>query len=390
MKIAEVRATPVTAPTTRSCAWSQGSGKGTTRTIVEVKTDTGLTGLGETMGSAASVAINDTFAPRIVGLNVHERETVRHACIPTSTDYGTPYHKVDVMNFAPIEMALWDLIGQHVGLPLYQVLGGAVRERAPFVAYAYTVDLAEGYCEDDVPKVMAELARQGIAESGAHFFEFKVGRHSVECDIATVHAVREAVGADVEIGVDANMAYSADTVRRFMCGTRTANLANIEEPVETLAGVEQVRRDFGVPVSTHCTEFDALRAYPLIDSIVGAVDCQGGIESTMRLAAIARSHGKRYWLRSCNEVGIAWAAMVHLGMACRELDRPAQALMNFIENDLVLGSPWLVKDGGVRPPDKPGLGIELDREAFERYAKMHREIGEINYYDERVPPAATR
>ena len=76
--------------------------------------------------------------------------------------------------------------------------------------------------------------------------------------------------------------------------------------------------------------------------------------------------------------------MVHLGMACRELDRPGQALINFIEDDLVLGAPWLVKDGGVRPPDKPGRGIELDRAAFEHYAAMHREIGEINYYDEHL------
>ncbi|MBK7473576.1 MAG: mandelate racemase/muconate lactonizing enzyme family protein [Burkholderiales bacterium] len=384
MRIEEVRATPVTAPTTRSCAWSQASGKGTTRTIVEVKTDTGLSGLGETMGEAASVAINETFAPRIAGLDVHERATIRQACIPASIDYGSPYHKVDLMHFAAIEMALWDLIGQQAGLPLYRILGGAVRERAPFVAYAYTVDLAEGYTESDVPRMMAELARRGIAESAARFFEFKVGRHSVECDIETVHAVREAVGPDIAIGVDANMAYTADTVRRFLLGTHKANLANIEEPVEDLAGIEQVRRDFGVPVSTHCTDFDALRAYPLIDSVVGAVDCQGGIEQTIRLAAIARSHGKRYWLRSCNEVGIAWAAMVHLGMACRELDRPGQALINFIEDDLVLGAPWLVKDGGVRPPDKPGLGIELDRAAFEHYAAMHREIGEINYYDEHL------
>ena len=77
-------------------------------------------------------------------------------------------------------------------------------------------------------------------------------------------------------------------------------------------------------------------------------------------------------------------------MACRELDRPAQALINFIENDLVQGDPWLVKDGGVRPPDKPGLGVELDLDAFERYAAMHRQLGEINYYDEHMAQAASR
>ena len=386
MKIAEVRATPVSAPTRRKCAWSQASGNGTTRTIVQVTTETGLTGLGETMGAAASIAINEKFAPRILGMEIHERSTIKRVCLPTTVDFGTPSHSVDVMHYAAIEMALWDLIAKHAGLPLFRVLGGPVRERAPFVAYAYTVDLSEGYAIDDVPRVMAEIARQSIGDLGAWFFEFKVGRYPVDCDIATVHAVREAIGPGVEIGVDANMAFDMDTVRRFMRGVERARLANIEEPVESLADVERVRRDFGVPVSTHCTDLHALQAFPMIDSVVGAVDCQGGISSTMTLATLARSHGKRYWLRSCNEVGVAWAAMVHLGLACPELDRPAQALINWMEDDLVLGEPWLVREGGVSPPEKPGLGVELDREAFERYAAMHKSVGEINYYDEVTAP----
>jgi glucarate dehydratase len=387
MKIAQVRATPVAAPTTRKCAWSQASGTGTTRTIVQITTDTGLTGLGETMGAAASVAINERFGPLIVGVPVHERFTILRACLPTSLDYGTPSHAVDLMYYAAIEMAVWDLIGKHARLPLYRILGGAVRERAPFVSYAYAVDLSDGYTVDDVPRVTAEIARKGVRDAGAWFFEFKVARHPVDCDIATVHAVREALGPDIEIGVDANMGYGTDDARRFLRSVASARLANIEEPVDNLAALERLRRDFGVPVSTHCTDFDALRAYPLIDSVVGAVDCQGGIARTMSLAAIARSHDRRYWLRSCNEVGIAWAAMVHLGMACAELDRPAQALINWIEDDLILGEPWLVRHGGVRPPDKPGLGVELDQDAFEHYAAMHLATGEINYYDEaKAPP----
>jgi glucarate dehydratase len=288
------------------------------------------------------------------------------------------------MHYAAIEMAVWDLIAKHAQLPLYRVLGGAVRERAPFVAYAYAVDLDDGYTVSDVPRVTAEIARQGVRDSGARFFEFKVGRYSVDCDVATVHAVREALGPDVEIGVDANMSYGIDEARRFLRGVAHARLANIEEAVESLADLERLRRDFGVPVSTHCTDFDALRAFPLIDAVVGAVDCQGGIARTAHLAAIARSCGKRYWLRSCNEVGIAWAAMVHLGMACPELDRPGQALINWIQDDLILGEPWLVRSGGVRPPERPGLGVELDQEAFERHAAMHAAAGEINYYDKVV------
>ncbi len=78
--------------------------------------------------------------------------------------------------------------------------------------------------------------------------------------------------------------------------------------------------------------------------------------------------GRRFWLRARWELGIAWAVMCHLGLARPELDRPSQALINWVEDDLVLGEPWLVRDGGVRPPDVPGLGVELDRAALARYA----------------------
>ena len=93
----------------------------------------------------------------------------------------------------------------------------------------------------------------------------------------------------------------------------------------------------------------------------------GGIAELIELVVGVRALNKRFWLRARWELGIAWAVMCHLGVARPELDRPSQALIDWVEDDLVLGDTWLVTEGGVRPPETPGLGVELDRAAMKRY-----------------------
>jgi len=380
MIISEVRATPVSIPATRTSTWSYGRSYGHTRTIVELITDDGLVGLGEASVDRVASIINDDFGPRLRGLNPYEINIARRACLREHRDFGYLADSTSEMAFSAVEIALWDLIGKHRKLPLFRVLGGEVRERAPAVAYAYTVAIEEGHSEAEVPAIMAGIAAQSIAETGAETFEFKVARHSVACDIATVRAIREAVGPSVGLAVDANMAFSIENARAFLAGAGDY-LEGVEEPVALLSEMELLRRQYGVPISTHCTDLEKLKGFPLLDEIVGDINVDGGIGGVMRLAAAMQSHGKRFWLRSNGETGISWAAMCHLGMACPALQRPAQALINWTEDDLVLGEPWLVRQGGVRPPEAPGLGVELDRDAFHHYAERYRKQGAFTRYD---------
>lgn len=383
MRITSIDITPVTVRTTRPCASAMGSGNGFTKAILELHTDAGLTGLGEVSGSLAAQVVRERFAPAVIGLDPRERGTVRNACLPEYDDYGTPEHPLYTAAFAGIEIALWDILGKSLGLPVYKVLGGAVRAAAPFVAYAYTVDLADGYTEADVPAMMAQIAREQIDLTGASMFEFKIGRHSVECDIETTRAVRLALGNNIEIGVDSNMRYSTDAARHYLSAVRDCQLANAEELVENLYEMEKLRIDFAVPASTHCTNFSAIANHPHIDSVVGGLEAQGGIARTLDLAARANSLGRRYWLRSCLELGVSWAAMVHVGMACRLLERPAQALGQWVEDDLIEGEAWAVRDGGVTAPDQPGLGVTLDRDALDRHHALFHKQGELSYFDRR-------
>jgi glucarate dehydratase len=379
--IARVKATVVNVPALRTCAWSGGATTGCTRTIIEVETADGLVGLGEAPGDGAGALIASRLAARITGLSVLERSSVRRLCVGDHRDFGALWDPVRAFAYAGIEMALWDILAKRLGAPLHAVLGGAVRPAAQFSAYAYSVDTADGYAEAEVPSVMAEIARTSLAESGSSMFEFKIGRHSLDRDIETIYAVREAVGPGIALGVDANMAFSPTQARRFFEATREARLANVEEPVATLAEMERLRRDFGVPISTHCTDFDALGAYPLIEGVVGDLHGDGGLAANLVNAQVAQGFGRQYWLRSCQELGIAFAAFCHIGMASKAMTRPAQTLINWVEHPLTAGPRWRVSEGGVVPPSTPGLGVELDQDALAHYHDRYRREGPLTYYD---------
>jgi glucarate dehydratase len=384
MRIVDVRATPVSIGLTHTAAQSGGvSLDRVTRTLIEVETDTGLVGLGETAAGPQSDIIVKEFGPAIIGLDPHEVRTIRRHCIPDIPDFGTPILLVEREAFGGLEIALWDVVGKSAGLPLYSMLGGRFREAASFVAYGFPFVADSESDEALVPGRMAEFAATSIERSGAKTFEFKVGTNSLDCEIETVLAVREAVGPRIDLAIDANMGWSIDEARRFLAAVESARLSNFEEPVADLAGIAVLRREFDIAMSTHCTDINVLRAYPEIDASVFTIDTQGGIAATLELMQSLRAIGKRCWLRSYIESGVLWAAMVHLGSASPHLERPSQALIEILEDDLVEGDVWHVRNGGVTPPEQPGLGVSLDTEAVARH---HGEFIRLGTAKDFTPP----
>lgn len=367
MRISAVRPVAVRVPVKKIGHFSQARRTHIERTIVEIEADDGTVGIGETRTPDAAAVIAGRFAAALIGQALDDFAALRRRCVPTLLDFGYPETLMLWNAYAAIDLALWDLLGKRTGLPVFALLGGARRERAGYVSYEYTIDPQEGVAEDDVPRRMAENAARSLAEHGTSHVEFKVGVYSLDCDIATFRAVRERLGPSVEIGVDANMAWDMGTARRFIAGVVPARLDNLEEPVAELGGMAALSRETGVPVSTHCFFLDAIRAHPDIEGIVVEPHALGGILPMRRFVAAATALGRRVWFRSVWELGISWAAMCHMGMAFEELSRPSQSLFNWIGDDLIEGAGWNVRDGGVAVGPKPGLGVEIDRGALERY-----------------------
>jgi glucarate dehydratase len=323
--------------------------------------------------------IEREFAPALVGLDPCAGPQLKRHCLPDHLDFGTPLLKARFAAWGGLDIALWDLIGKTRGVPVYQLLGGAIRERAPFVCYAYSPPEA-----DRAPDVMSEIARKAVNSSGAQIFEFKVGVHPPKVDIDTIIAVHTALAGKAEVAVDANMALSYD-VAGYLLREVAPLLENIEEPVASLRQMEQLASDFNVRTSAHCTDLDAMMPYPHVDC-VPTLDACGGITGVRQLAQALGEMGRRVWIRSHAESGIGWAAIVHLGMSTAELGRPAQSLMDLCAEDLISGDRWDVRGGGVCAPAAAGLGVSLDRAALDACHELYRELGEVQAF----PPALRR
>ena len=365
LKIVQVKATPVRVPVTRAGVMSGTVRTHVARTIVEVATDQGLVGLGETRGVYSAPIINDRFACRLEGQNAHDRANARRLCLPPHVDYGLAEQKIDLLAFAGVEIALWDLAGKAAGLPLFLLLGGAARPLAQFGGYVYSVT-GQDRGEADIPGVIADVAGELVDTTGVRLIELKIGVHSLACDLATIMQVRRSIGRDIDLAIDANMSMSLATVRRFLDEVPYHCIENFEEPTDRLFDFPVLQREYGISTSTHCTDFWALEGAEVvggsrIGAVVSDLHYHGGIAAALDLAAAVVARGHQFWLRSSWELGISWAAMCHVALSSPHISRPSQTLINWISDDLVLGDVWLPRMGGVRPPEEPGLVLLSSR-----------------------------
>jgi muconate cycloisomerase len=266
---------------------------------------------------------------------------------------------------AGIEIALWDILGKVAGLPVYRLLGGAVRD---FVTTKFSVSGLE-------PAKAAEVAAWAVAQ-GFRTMKVKVGIDPDQ-DVARVRAVREAIGPDIRLGVDANGGWvprvAIQTIRRLY----PYNIFFAEQPVADLdiAWLADVRSQVEVPVMADESVYSLQDAMSIVrasaaDILSVYVGKGGGISAARKIAAVAEAAGIVCTVGSNLELGVASAAMIHLAMATPTIaaeEFPCDILTPFFyETDLLVES-LPITAGSARPSDRPGLGVELDEAQLRRY-----------------------
>jgi muconate cycloisomerase len=368
MKITSIETIPVRLPKKPQLAIRSSLGYTTASTFVLVKvhTDEGIVGLGEVScdpiwsgedHATSAHYINDVLAPLLIGENPTEIERLT-AKLRTRMA-ANPFTK------SAIEMALWDIFGKSVGLPVYRLLSGPVRE---FVTTKFSVSGAE-------PQKAAEIAAWAVSV-GFKAMKVKVGIDP-ESDVARVCAVREAIGPDVRLGVDVNGGWSPrvaiQTIRRLY----EFNIFFAEQPVprDDVAWLADVRRNVQVPIMADESVFNLQDAMSVVrndaaDVLSVYVGKGGGIGPARKIAAVAEAAGLTCTIGSNLEMGIATAAMIHLAMSTPSIgaeEFPCDIIGPFYYEDDLLAEPLPLKGGEARPPEKPGLGVELDEEKVERY-----------------------
>ncbi len=367
--IQKVRAHPLRARLPTVQVTGQGEWPALEIVVVEVVTESGLTGIGEVLGrrGAAGYArfIADALAPKLVGRSAHDRRALWSAMRSVLTGR---LGGMLVECIAGVDIALWDLAGQAAGQPVWRLLGGVGRTSVD--AYASSINWG------DDARVEAEVA--AALAKGFRQIKVKVGRPLPRA-IARVKQVRRLVGDDVLLGVDCNWAYDSDdalTLGRAMCD---AGYWFYEEPIPPgdHAGYRRLARHLPIRLAAGESDFTAADSAELVrDHVLGLVQPDvarsGGITETWRIAEQAAVHGVAYAPHVGWSGGICSAASLHLAAAaeafltfeCMVFDNPLrQALTVPVAGDVGGLSP----NGTLAVPTAPGLGVTLAPDALDRF-----------------------
>jgi len=249
MKITSVRTHVLEAKLSEPFAYSRAWYDTRTAMVVEIATDQGLIGWGESYGPARmTAAVVESVAPSLVGADPLATEGLWRQIYARLRDHGQK--GVVIQALSGIDIALWDIKGKHFGVPAYRLLGGPVRR----AVRAYATGLYRRKSGDPA-RYLAEEAAQYAAE-GFSAVKLKVGFGIAE-DAAMTHAVRAAIGPDVALMIDANHAYDATAAIRLGRMIEAHNIGWFEEPVppEDLDGYRQVKAALSIPIAGGECEF---------------------------------------------------------------------------------------------------------------------------------------
>ena len=334
--------------------------------IVRLHTDTGLCGIGESdayptftyEGPETVLAVlRHQLAPAVLGLDpcnlsrLHQRMDAVIA--------GWPFAK------APLDVACYDLWGKALSLPVYKLLGGALRDRVPMI---WPIGGA-------TPEENAEEANRKM-EEGYRSFHIKVGALRPAQDVARVAAIRQSVGPDVPLMLDANQGWDRLTARRTIALLERYDPSIIEQPVAAWDrdGMAQIQSSFGTAISADESLHSLHDAADLIRRDSARVfslktgKC-GGLFRARQMAAIAEAGGRLCFVNSMIEMGVSVAASLHLAATLPNVVDHGHALMSNlrIKQDILEENSFRYDGRDILVPAQcSGFGVEIDEDELER------------------------
>jgi len=363
LKIRSIRATPVNIPLRAPYRFSYGATGSLTKTIIELKTEDDVCGLGECAdGDRAADVIK--MADRLIGQDIRDIGPLRRACVPgmsyTPWDTMPAYTRV----FAGIEMAMWDARGKTEGQPLYRLLGGAARHEIALTEYfSYRLPCGDEPGESS-PADIARFCVRMVEDYDARIFEGKVGTVDLTEELQMVAEVRAAI-EQRPLQLDANGIWTLPTARYALRKLMPLDISWFEEPCEHYEEMAALRQHYDCPFSTHTVDLPSAVRLGCPDAIVTNINELGGIRGTMDFVASCELMGVGFRFHS-GETGVATAAYLQLSAALEHLRGASQTLLRWYADDVIEGGPFVPRSGVVHVPQGPGLGVTLDPVALQR------------------------
>jgi len=381
MKITQIETIPIRLPTRRVHQWASLTTPIGVYVIIKLHTDEGLIGFGEApvlkdwggdhgkyFGETPQTTIhiiNDILAPALAGQDPCRFEAL-HALMDKAVK-GYPYCK------AAVDAALYDVVGKKFAIPAYQLLGGLVRERVPI---AHSLGLME------IDKAVDE-AMQAKAE-GVKTIKLKAGVEQKR-DIELVRRIREAIGPELNICVDANQGYpTAKAAVKVTNAMAEYNLLYMEQPVEGIEQMAEVARRVDTPIMADESAWTPQDVIEIIqkkaaDMISIYTTKPGGMFKAKNVAAVAEAAGLKCNVNGSVETGVGNAANLHLAASTGVVTygcvvpvstpkgKGKGGIAGIYYQDDIIVEPFAYSDGDIVVSPKPGLGIELDEDKLKHY-----------------------
>jgi len=362
----------------KAFGWSQWVTDRRQTALCVISTDEGIEGVGEAffIGGPASIAaymIKEAYAPLLVGRDPLQTSVIWDFLYNRTRDQGRKGLPISALS--AVDIALWDIKGKALGLPVYQLLGGAYRTRARVYA--------TGLYEPQVPDKKKALVEEalGYKKDGFPAMKLKVG-YGIETDMEYVQAVREAIGDRMLLMVDANHAYNAAEAIRLARRMEDCNVYWLEEPVppEDIDGYVEVKQKSNLLITGGECEFTRFGFRELVtrravDILQPDLCAAGGFTEMMRILALANAWNvpviPHVWGTS-----IGLAAALQLFAALPHFPDRRFAAEPFFEydrsphpfRDRTSKEKFVMKDGYLAIPDRPGLGVTLDMDYIRKNA----------------------
>lgn len=344
-------------------------------TLVKITTDEGITGVGECMVRLAPTATRDIVEyvkPILIGADPFDIERIWALLYGAMMNRGH-YKGFYIEAISGIDVALWDIMGKALNMPVYKLLGGRVNDRL----WAYASSLRFRGRDE----ILADAQR--YLEMGFNAMKIKIGQdpHDYQKDIEVVRQIRQAVGDDVTLMVDVNCGYDVKTALLVGKALEEFNIFWLEEPIspDNVEGYEYLRQHLNIRLAAGEAEFTrfGFRQYftrQAIDIVQPSLCRTGGFTEAKKIAALASAFHVPYAPHTGSSSVVSMAAALHL----------AVALPNFLIYEYML-SDWnkeqrnplrwdlaelpikSFQDSYIEVDDKPGLGIELNEEVIKKY-----------------------
>ena len=393
MKIVAVRVTPIAIkdpPLLNAAGVHEPFGL---RSIIEVEGANGLVGLGETYGDAPVLGLLMRVRESLVGLSAFDVYGLWARVVEASRQGSAGHVEMELAPgslgsnllssvFSAFEVAFLDLQARSIGIPLVELLGGAVRNKVPYSAYLFykwdaSVDPEYGpdkYGEAVNPQQIVSQAKAFIDEYGFESIKLKAGVFDPLEEADAVLALHAAFPRH-QLRIDPNSNWTMAT-SLAVADKLKGCLEYYEDSTPTLEGMAELHRATGLPLATNMvvTNWDELRRSVALNSVQILLSDHhywGGLRATQALAKTCQAFGLGLSMHSNSHLGISLMAMTHLAASVHHLSYACDTHYPWQSDEVLAGGKVPITGGCVHLTDKPGLGVELDQDSL---AKLHQDF----------------